>query len=207
MWHDSVCNTVQEPTVTSTIVVILEVWPESHWPGFALRSRRIIVLCGRIVSVIRVPAKNCPCGSDFPKRGLRPAGEGGQLPDILGTGIGGQAVICPKTEAAGVPEDRQVPVQDALEMVGRIGVSGDRLPGALNSFIRSLDQLSFGRPRNPVALPEWLRGHAGEPAGACPAKSTYREPGRQRTPLLPVPRWSGIRGGSRHGSLRRRKAT
>ncbi len=32
----------------------LEVWPESHWPGFALRqTRRIIVLCGMIVSVIQ----------------------------------------------------------------------------------------------------------------------------------------------------------
>ena len=32
----------------------LEVWPESHWPGFALTpDRRIIVLCGMIVSVIR----------------------------------------------------------------------------------------------------------------------------------------------------------
>ena len=34
-----------------SVVVILEVWPESHWPGFALSpSRRIPVLCGMIVS-------------------------------------------------------------------------------------------------------------------------------------------------------------
>ena len=40
--------------------VTLEVWPESHWPGFALRQDRgITVLCGMIVSVIRFKTHHC----------------------------------------------------------------------------------------------------------------------------------------------------
>ena len=31
----------------------LEVWPESHWPGFALREGRIQDLYGMVVHVIR----------------------------------------------------------------------------------------------------------------------------------------------------------
>ena len=33
---------------------VLEVWPESHWPGFcATPIRRIPVLCGTVVHVLR----------------------------------------------------------------------------------------------------------------------------------------------------------
>ena len=28
--------------VTQAVVVILEVWPESHWPGFALRQADVL---------------------------------------------------------------------------------------------------------------------------------------------------------------------
>ena len=40
MWHDSVCNTVQEPTVTSTIVVKkTTTWGESGFPSEFLDAK------------------------------------------------------------------------------------------------------------------------------------------------------------------------
>ena len=54
--RDNVCNTFQKPVITSVIDVkkiavwgesgfparFLEVWPESHWPGFALRQADVL---------------------------------------------------------------------------------------------------------------------------------------------------------------------
>ena len=46
MWHDSVCNTVQEPTVTSTIVAKkTTTWGESGFPARLLVLQRRISKC------------------------------------------------------------------------------------------------------------------------------------------------------------------
>ena len=53
MWHDSVCNTVQEPTVTSTIVAKkTTTWGESGLPSeFLGRHYHIVASIGQLLDL------------------------------------------------------------------------------------------------------------------------------------------------------------